>query len=97
MIDESKRAFFGNLFKELVRNSVAAFESGCEEARTDQEFQNFFASYESSYALTLCYPDDILLETARQQGIPCEGREKIDIVKDLFRNSLHDRGAHKEP
>jgi hypothetical protein len=84
MVDNSRRAFFGNLFKELVRDSVAAFEKGREEARTHQELQDFFASYESSYALTLCYPDDILMETARKEGIPCEGRDKIDIVKDLF-------------
>lgn len=96
MVDKSKRAFFGNLFKEIVRDSVAAFESGREEARADQEFQDFFASYESSYALTLCYPDEILLETARQQGISCEGREKIDIVKDLFRKHHHSPSGHNE-
>jgi hypothetical protein len=85
MVDESRRSFLGNLFKELVKDSVAAFGDGCEKAREEEDFDNFFSSYESSYALTLCYPDDILMETARNAGIECEGREKIDIVKDLFR------------
>lgn len=85
MVDESRRSFLGNLFKEVVKDSVAAFEYGCEKAQEEKDFEDFFSSYESSYALTLCYPDDILMETARNAGIECEGREKIDIVKDLFR------------
>jgi hypothetical protein len=96
MVDKSRRSFFGNLFKELVRDSVSAFENGREQARGDEEFDEFFSSYESSYALTLCYPDDILLETARKEGIPCEGREKADIVKDLFLKSRQDQSGHDE-
>ena len=42
------------------------------------------SSYENSHTLTLCYPDDILLETARREGIRVEGRDKLEIVKELF-------------
>ena len=63
---------------------MAGFEAGLEEARRKEEFDRFFDSYESSYALTLAYPDDILIETARRNGIETENRSKIDIVKELF-------------
>lgn len=63
---------------------LQGFENGLEEARQQAEFENFFNSYESSYALTLAYPDDILLETARKYDIETENRQKIDIVKELF-------------
>ncbi|BBO77228.1 hypothetical protein DSCW_46450 [Desulfosarcina widdelii] len=63
---------------------MQGFEDGLEEARQKAEFDQFFDSYESSYALTLAYPDDILLETARKYDIETEGRPKKDIVKELF-------------
>ncbi len=45
--------------------------------------QDFFSSYETSYSMTLAYPDDILIESARKVGIPVDGREKLDIVRDM--------------
>lgn len=63
---------------------MQGFEDGLEEARQKAEFDQFFDSYESSYALTLAYPDDILLETARKYDIETEDRPKNDIVKELF-------------
>ena len=63
---------------------MKGFEDGLEEARQRAEFDQFFDSYESSYALTLAYPDDILLETARKYNIDTENRPKKDIVKELF-------------
>lgn len=55
-----------------------------QETRQSLAFDDFFKSYESSYALTLAYPDDILIATAHQHGIDTEGREKKEIVKELF-------------
>jgi len=85
MVDEKRRTFFRDLIREVVRNATAAFESGQEERKREEELDAFFESYESSYALTLCYPDDILIETARMEGVAFEGRERADIVKDLLR------------
>jgi hypothetical protein len=45
--------------------------------------QEFFSSYETSYSMTLAYPDDMLIESARAVGIPVDGREKLDIVRDM--------------
>jgi len=85
MHDQGKRSFFRDLFKETVIKPIAAFQSGMQEVDTDNSLDEFFESYESSYALTLNYPDDILIETARMEGISVEGREKIDIVRELIK------------
>jgi hypothetical protein len=86
MVDKTKRELFSKRY--LLRQMgkiVAAFESGVREAEEEAKLERFFATYESSYALTLAYPDEILMETARREGIKTEGREKIDIVKELFK------------
>ena len=85
MVDKRKRELFSKkFFLREVGKVISAFESGVREAEEKENFERFFDSYESSYALTLAYPDDILIETARREGIETEGREKIDIVKELF-------------
>jgi hypothetical protein len=84
MIDSSKRQFFKQGFLSQVGAIAAGFREGVAEAKRQEEFDRFFESYESCYALVLAYPDDILIETARREGIVVEGREKIDIVKELF-------------
>lgn len=85
MVDKSKRQLFSKkLLLREVGKVITAFESGIREVEEEENFERFFDSYESSYALTLAYPDDILIETARREGIPTDGREKIDIVKELF-------------
>ena len=84
MIDKSKRQF---LTKFLIRQAgelAQSFEAGVQEVKEKEEFDKFFESYDSCYALALAYPDDILIETARRHDIETEGRDKIDIVKELF-------------
>jgi hypothetical protein len=83
-VDESKRKFCTRYFFRQIEKVVESFGEGLKEARQSLVFDDFFESYESSYALTLAYPDDILIETAHQLGIDTEGREKNDIVKELF-------------
>ncbi len=85
MIDKSKRDFCTRYFLRKIGEVIEGFEAGVEEAEQEEDFDNFFESYESSYALTLAYPDDILMETARTYGIETEGREKNEIVKELFK------------
>ena len=64
---------------------VQSFKAGLEEAKQRDDFNRFFESYESSYALTLAYPDEIILETARSCGIETEGRKKIISSKRFFK------------
>jgi hypothetical protein len=83
-MDNGRRDFFTRFFSEQAGKAIAGFRAGEKEARAEADFEAFFSDYESSYALTLAYPDDILLDAARKEGIQVEGREKNDIVKDLF-------------
>jgi hypothetical protein len=85
MVDKNKRLFFRRGWLNQVGKIVSGFQEGMQEAEQEAAFERYFESYESSYALTLAYPDDILLETAKQHGIETEGREKNDIVKELFK------------
>ena len=84
MTDQSKRQFLCKFFIRQAAQFVQSFEAGVREAEQKEEFDRFFESYDSCYAPALAYPDDILVETARRHGIETEGREKIEIVKELF-------------
>lgn len=85
MVDQNKRNFFRRGWLRQVGEIVSGFQEGMQQADQEIGFDRFFESYDSSYALTLAYPDDLLLETARQHGIETEGREKKEIVKELFK------------
>ncbi|MDY6791305.1 MAG: hypothetical protein SWH54_08565 [Thermodesulfobacteriota bacterium] len=85
MVDKSKRDFCTRYFLRQIGEIIEGFEAGVEEAKQKEDFDNFFKSYESSYALTLAYPDEILLETAKSYGIETEGRGKNEIVKELLK------------
>jgi len=87
MIDRNKRGFFKNCFLGEIGKVLSGFDEGVKQAKKKQEFDEYFDSYESSYALTLAYPDEILIETARQSGIRTDGREKNEIIKELFEKS----------
>ena len=87
MVDISKRDFFRGFFLRQMREIITGFQEGLQEAKQEDDFDRYFESYDSSYALTLAYPDDILSETARRHGIETEGREKNDIVKELFQKA----------
>jgi hypothetical protein len=84
MFDSKKRQFLTRYLPSRIGRCLADFETGLEDARRREEFDRFFSSYENSYALTLAYPDDILMETARKYGIETEGRPKLEVVKELF-------------
>jgi hypothetical protein len=44
----------------------------------------FFDNYEMSYSLTLAYPREMFEQIAREQGMPYEGVETIEIAKELY-------------
>ena len=83
-MDKSKRDFCKTYFFQQAVNIAAGFTAGIQASKEKEDFDAFFDSYESSYSLTLAYPDEILLDTARNSGVETEGREKIEIVKELM-------------
>lgn len=84
MIDRNRRQFFKRGLLKQLAGIVVGFQDGMATADRRDSFERFFESDESCYALTLAYPDDLLLETAKSHGIETEGRDKKDIVKELF-------------
>lgn len=66
---------------------MSGFDEGLKQVDAKRDFDEYFGSYESSYALTLAYPDEILIETARQAGIETDGRDKNEMIKELFEKS----------
>jgi hypothetical protein len=84
MVDREKRHLFKRGFLNQIAGIVAGFQQGMAAAERKAEFDKFFETDESCYALSLAYPDDLLMETARIYGIPTEGLEKKEIVKALF-------------
>lgn len=84
-MDKSKREFCKKYFLQQALNIAAGFKDGVRAAKEKEDFESFFDSYESSYSLTLAYPDEILLDTAHKYGVETEGREKIEIVKELLK------------
>ena len=85
MVDISKRAFCRKYFFHQAAKIVAGFNAGVREAKERESFDDFFESYESSYSLTLAYPDEIMIESARQHGIDTDGRSRKEIVKELLK------------
>ena len=85
MVDQNKRKFFRRGWLCQVGKIVSGFQEGMQQVDQEIAFDHYFESYDSSYALTLAYPDDLLMETARRHGIETEGREKKEIVKELFK------------
>ena len=84
MKDNSRRQFISRYFLHQVGQCISGFEKGVDEIRKEDDFEKFFESDESSYALTLAYPDEILLATAKNHGIDIDGRSKRDIIKELI-------------
>jgi hypothetical protein len=84
MADQSKRLFLPRYLRQLMGEVVGAYHEGVKEVNRRADFERFFESEESSASLTLAYPDDILMETARIEGIETTGREKSVIVRELF-------------
>lgn len=84
MADNGRRNFLTKYFLHQAGRCIGGFEDGLAEAKRAADLERFFESYESSYALTLAYPDEILLETARAYGIDTENRSKEAVIKELF-------------
>jgi hypothetical protein len=84
MVDKEKRYLFRSAFLKPIAGAVASFREGMAAAERKAAFERFFETDESCYALSLAYPEDLLLETARMHGIQTDGLEKKEIVKALF-------------
>ena len=62
MVDTSKRTFCRKYFFQQAAKIVSGFNAGVREAKEKEAFEDFFESYDSSYSLTLAYPDEIMIK-----------------------------------
>ncbi len=76
-IDSLKETFSG--VSDTIQNAM----EGTEVASGD-----FFDSYELSYSLTLAYPRELFEQMAREQGMPYEGVETIELARELNRKGV---------
>jgi hypothetical protein len=83
-MDKRRRSFLRQYWVHQAAEVFSGFQAGMQLAQEQQAFDSFFESYESSYALTLAYPEEFLIDEALKAGLEVNGREKIDIVKELF-------------
>jgi len=63
-----------------------------DEIMEETDFlEAFFASYASSYSLSLAYPESLWKATAENLGIDTEGKDRLQLAKEVFikSNSLN--------
>lgn len=87
MADTARRRFFGELLRQGARALVQCQQELTgpkREAGDGSGDDEFFDSYDSSYALTLA-EEELVRESARLAGIPVEGRGSLEIAKELFK------------
>jgi len=95
-----RREFFRASLDETVRAAQKGFlslqETFTSVSETVEDALNedipgkgdFFDSYEMSYSLTLAYPREMFEQIAREQGVPYEGVETIEIAKELYNKGI---------
>lgn len=95
-----RRDFFREAVGETVRaaqKSLLTLQQTCSEVSSSvQDLMDdqtpgkgdFFDSYEMSYSLTLAYPRELFEQMARDQGMPWEGVETIQLARELHRRGV---------
>lgn len=95
-----RREFFREALGETVRGACKGFDSlketfssvtdSIQDAMdgTEAASGEFFDSYELSYSLTLAYPREMFEQMAREQRIPYEGVETIELARELNRRGV---------
>jgi len=94
-----RRDFFREALDESIRAAQKGFlslqETFTEVNDTVQDVLDdtpgkgdFFDSYEMSYSLTLAYPREMFEQMARDQDMPYEGIETIELANDLYKRGV---------
>lgn len=94
-----RREFFREALDESIRAAQKGFlslqETFTEVNESVQDVLDetpgkgdFFDSYEMSYSLTLAYPREMFEQMARDQGMPYEGVETIELADELYKRGV---------
>ncbi len=66
-----------------------------KEIISDEDFnflRDFFENYERSYSLSLAYPEELWRVTAENAGINTEGKERLQLAKEVFLKASLEQG-----
>jgi hypothetical protein len=63
-------------------------DAGSEAGRAGYSTREFFRSYEDSYALTLAYPEEFFIESAKEMGIETKGKDRLQLVKEIVARAV---------
>lgn len=58
--------------------------------------RDFFKDYKSSYSLSLAYPEELWVATAKSIGIDVEGKDRLQLAKEVFTKSDQIETQQKE-
>lgn len=94
-----RREFFREALDESIRAAHKGFLSlqetftevndSVQDALDDTPGKgDFFDSYEMSYSLTLAYPREMFEQMARDQAMPYEGIETIELANELYKRGV---------
>lgn len=94
-----RREFFREALDESIRAAQKGFLSlqetftevnnSVQDALDDVPGKGeFFDSYDMSYSLTLAYPRELFEQMARDQGMPYEDVETIELARELNKRGV---------
>jgi len=95
-----RREFFREVLDESIRAAQKGFLSLQETfTQVNDSVQDaldgptpgkgdFFDSYEMSYSLTLAYPREMFEQMARDNNLPYQGVETIEIANELYKRGV---------
>jgi hypothetical protein len=55
-----------------------------EQCFDEDNREDFFSSYNSSYSISLAYPKKMLIDTAKRLGITTKGKSRLQLAKEIF-------------
>ena len=86
-LDESIRAAQKGLLS--LQETFTEVNDSVQDALDDTPGKgDFFDSYEMSYSLTLAYPREMFEQMAREQDMPYEGVETIELANELYKRGV---------
>jgi hypothetical protein len=63
---------------------------GIEDQEEFNFLRDFFKDYNTSCSLSLAYPEELWIATAKSMGIDTEGKDRLQLAKELFSSAPPD-------
>lgn len=83
--------------RELVKEIKRSLDINIEEEQLFDFLRDFFNDYNSSYSLSLAYPESLWKITAENMGLAVEGKDRLQLAKEVFSNIPHGPSEEEKP